>query len=231
MRPTSRLSAVSKSARTLAAAAAVLPAIIAKEANAALHPIIYLSSTAPASNYGPQITNGTGANQGTFSTGTNVLTVTGGSGKYHYAQVTNIDAATPTSYVEANGFNPASDIEIYALDLVSLPSGGSPVSATNLAILAGDINSTNAYGYGSSIASTSLASDPFPAQYNLFLTFVGLTSGQNFLGFDVTQDPDANVATFSYATAVAVVPEPMTLGLLTLGSVGLLTRRRAFVRT
>jgi hypothetical protein len=233
MQPTSRLSAVSKSARTLAAAAAAaLPAIIAHEAKAALYPIISLTTTVPpTTNYGQQITNGTGANQGTFSTGTNVLTVTGGSGKYHYAQVTNINAATPMFSVEANGFNPASDIEIYALDLVSLPSGGTQLSATNLQTLAADINSTNAYGYGSSIASTSLASDPFPAQYNLFLTFTGLTSGQNFLGFAVDQDPNANVATFSYATAIAVVPEPMTLGLLTLGSVGLLTRRRAFVRT
>lgn len=232
MQPNSRVSTVSKSSRTLAAAAAVvLPAIIAQEANAALYPIISLTTSAPApTNYGAQITNGTGANQGTFSTGTNVLTVTGGSGKYHYAQVTNINAASPMFSVEANGFNPATDIEIYALDLVSLPSGGTQLSQANLATLAADINSTNSYGYGSAIASTSLSSDPFPSQYNLFLTFTGLSSGQNFLGFDVSQDPDANVATFTYATAVAVVPEPMSLGLLTLGTVGLLARRRVWVR-
>lgn len=187
------------------------------------HPIISLTVTEPATNYGVQITNGSGVNQGTFSTGTNVLTVSGGSGKYSYSQVQNIDAES-TDNVEANGFNPATDIEIYGLDVTTTSAGTTALSAANLASLAADINSTNAYGYGSAIASTSLANDPFPAKYNLFLTFTGLTSGTNFLGFDLTQDP--NIPSGAAVSAVAVVPEPMSLGLLALGGVGLLARRR-----
>jgi hypothetical protein len=187
------------------------------------HPIISLSSSGVQSNYGVQITNGSSVNQGTFSTGTNVLTVSGSNGKYAVVQVQNIDAE-PTDTVEANGFNPASDIEIYGLDVTTTSSGATQLSAGNLATLAADINSTNAYGYGSAIASTSLTNDPFPAKYNLFLTFTGLTSGTEFLGFDLTQDP--NIPTGAAVSAVAVVPEPMSLGLLALGGVGLLARRR-----
>jgi hypothetical protein len=189
------------------------------------HPIISLTTVAPASNYGTQILNGTGAQNGSFSTGTNKLTVSGNHGNYLFAQVTGISggSGTATGYVEANGFSPATDEEVYALEVV-----GSEVSGANLATLAADINSANSYGSGETIAFTSFANDPFPAAYNLFLEFptadlpVG-TTGDNFLGVDLSQDPNITGDTIA---AIAVVPEPMSLGLLALGGVGMLVRRR-----
>jgi len=189
------------------------------------HPIISLTTGSANSNYGTTVTNGSGVNQGTFSTGTNKLTVTGGNGSYNVAQVQNIDAEVADT-VEANGFNnPATDIEIYGLDVTTTTSGATQLSSSDLAILAADINSNAAYGYGSAIASTSLANDPFPAKYNLFLTFNPGLGADVFLGWDLSQAPGLS-ATGAAVSAVAVVPEPMSLGLLALGGIGLMARRR-----
>jgi len=192
------------------------------------HPIISLTSNGSTpTNYGTQITNGTGAQQGTFSNNpaNNKKTVVGSGGSYIFAQVTGITSGTGThtGYVEATGFNPATNTEVYGLDVTG-------ISSALLTTLAGDINSSSSdgYGSGSTIAFTSLAVDPFPSNYNLFLVFTGaeVPSGDNYLGIDLTQDPNAGISSGALTTAVAVVPEPMSMGLLALGGVGMLARRR-----
>jgi len=196
------------------------------------HPIISLSTTAPASNYGNKIVNATGVGNGTFQNNpsSNKLSVIGGSSSYLFDQVTGISSGQgeATGNVEGTGFNPGTDQEVYALDVLA-SAGGSALSNANLITLAADINSGNAYGgdagnEGAVVASTSLAADPFPSNYNLFLTFSSPTQADNFLGVDLTQDP--NIPAGAVVSAIAVVPEPMSMGLLALGGLGMLARRR-----
>jgi len=204
------------------------------------HSVIMLSS-AINTNYGVQLTNGTGANQAAFTTAGNKLTLTGGNGSYLFQQATNVNNTTITNpapggattgtgatadSVSAAGFNPVTDTEIYALDVVV---GGTQASSGQIATLVGEINGS-AHGLGQTIASATMANDPFPAQYNIFLTFPnssGLlgSGGANFLGFDFSNGNDSNLTGYT-VDAVAVVPEPMSLGVLALGGVGLLARRR-----
>jgi hypothetical protein len=198
----------------------------------AVNPIISLTSSgAPPTSYGSQITNGAGNNQGTFSTNTNKLTVVGSNSLYHVAQATGIKSSTgtagnPTAYIEANGFNPATDQEIYALDVIQ--STGAQATTTQLNTLVSDINSSTAYGSNATIATTSLTgSDPFASNYNLFLTFSSPPSADNYLAFDLTNDPNyATTLAGLKISAIAVVPEPKQLGLFALASVGVLTSRR-----
>lgn len=119
------------------------------------HSIISLTATAP-SLYGSQITNGAATNQGSFTSGANQLNVSGSNGSYKASQVTGINAGSggTTNYVSATGFNPATDREIFGLDVLI---GGAQATPTQIETLVGDINSSNSYGYGSSIAS---ANDP-----------------------------------------------------------------------
>lgn len=207
-----------------------LPALVVNISGIPLpvHPIISLTTAAPNSNYAAQIFSpqvyvyANDAKSGQ-------LAMTDSDGSYTVAQATEIldgedsTAGPTTDYIAAIGLNPASGIEeIFAMAV--------SVTGAPLAILAADINSTNAYGFGSSIASTSLANDPFPSMYNLFLTFnssdPALANGTDYLGFDFTQDPNVTGATVT-AIAVTAVPEPMTFGALALGLVGgLLLRRR-----
>jgi hypothetical protein len=150
--------------------------------------------------------SGYGSSQGT-------LAVTGGSGSYTPASLT-LSPTTATGYVEGKGFNPATDGEIYALDVVG---------ATNLATLVSDINAQDP-----GVASLTYpggASNPLGSQYNVFLDFTGanLPSGDNYLGFDLTQDaanPGATVA------AVALVPEPTSAILVTSSVLLILARRK-----
>lgn len=108
------------------------------------HPIISLTTAAP-SGYGSSVGP--------------TLTVTGSSGSYTLAQDTGISATT--GYVEAAGFNPSSDTEQYALDVLI---GGVQASPSQLAQLVADINSSSTgYGFGAAIASTTSTSGSFPA--------------------------------------------------------------------
>lgn len=102
------------------------------------------------------------------------------------------------------------------------------ISGGPLETLVEDINSTNVYGFGSAIASTSLANDPFPSDYNLFLTFSDAQQpeqGYFFTIFDFSQDPNVDGAVVDNMEAAAI-PEPMTPSTLTLGLLGALLLRR-----
>jgi len=205
-------------------------------AGATGHPIISLAAAPEnstwTSEYVTQITNGTGATMGTFSNNpaNSVLTVTGGNGKYIFAQVTNIannGTGLATGYVEVTGFNnPATDVEVYGLEITGLNS-------TQLSNLAADINSSAAYGFtpgtASNVASATdpFTVDPFPGEYNFWLTIpeADVPSGFNSFGFDLSQAPGTD-GTGGAVEEVAVVPEPVSVGLLALGGLGMLARRR-----
>jgi len=186
------------------------------------HAIVSFGATAPT-NYGVQITNGTGNNQGTFKPVGNVLATSGSGGSYTVASVTGINggAGDATDYVEATGFT-TGDEEIFALDVLV---NGTQATAGQLSTL---VTAINAGGGGALpsvgvVASTqSPVPDPFASTYNLFLDPLGLPTG--FLGLDLSSAGDSALSGYTFS-AVAVVPEPMTLGLLAVGGVGLMTRR------
>jgi len=169
------------------------------------HAIINLSPTAN-STYAPVLGH---------------LTVTGSNGSYNVAQVTGL--SNTIGSVEGNGFTPPTDTEIYALDVLV---NGAQASASQLSTILAQI-SAEGLQTGLSVSST-MANDPFASNYNLFVTAsVPITgTGDNFLGFDLTTANDANLPGGITVSAVALVPEPMSLGVLALGAVGLLGRRR-----
>jgi PEP-CTERM motif len=191
------------------------------------HAILSLTSSAPA-DYGNSITNGaSGADSGAFTgpgAASNKLTVTGGSGSYIIAQVTGIGTGgngDATNYLEANGFNPSTDPQIFAMDV---EVDGAQASAGQLSTLISEINAFDGgLASGLSVGST-LANDPFAANYNLFLTADPGIAADDFLGFDVSEANDPALVDYSLS-AVAVVPEPLSIALLSLGGIGLLSRR------
>jgi hypothetical protein len=176
-------------------------------------------SLAPAANGPP---NGYGSSQG-------ALTVSGHNGDYSVAQLTGLNAAI--GYVEVSGFNPGTDEEIYALDI---SVNGIQANAAQIEVLVNDINLGDfglepATGIVAADTYASLGvthdSNPFPGEYNLFLDSAAGPSSDNFLGFNVSNSADSNLVGYS-VSAIAVVPEPMSLGLLILGGAGLLNCRR-----
>ena len=188
-------------------------------------PLFSLTTAAPGSAYGSQIKNGSGANNGTFTgpgASNNVLTVVGSNGLYVVAQATGISggAGTNQGYIAANGFSPATDKEIFALDV---EVGGTQASTSQLNTLLTDANSIGGLQAGVSVSTSSPVPNPFPGIYNFFVDYTGV-NGDDFLGFDLLSTNDSNLAGYT-VSAVAVVPEPMSLGLLALGGVGLMARR------
>jgi hypothetical protein len=162
-----------------------------------------------------------GASQGT-------LTVTGNEGNYNLAQLTGLSATT--GFVEANGFYPALDEEIYALDVLV---NGVQANAAQIGVLLNAINGTDGVAPpppGLVAAATYAGLDvthdasPFPSQYNLFVDSGFPPSSDNFLSFDLSNADDSNLVGYS-VSAIAVVPEPMSLSLLTAGTLGLFAMR------
>lgn len=196
------------------------------------HSLLSLTSSATTpTGYGVQITNGTGANQGTFTgpgAAVNKLTVVGSSGFYAKAEVTGIkDGASnangpSTDYVEANGFSPATDEEVYALDVLF---NGVAANQSQLNALVTAIQTFNGGPTGPAMTVTTVSPvpNPFGSQYNLFID--PHSAADNFLAFDFSNSNDSGLPAGYTVSAVAVVPEPMSLGLLALGGVGLMARR------
>jgi hypothetical protein len=157
-----------------------------------------------------------------------VLSVNGHDGNYNLAQLTCLP--TSAGYVEANGFNPGTDEEIYAIDVLD---DGTQATPAEIAVLVNAINRGDgivpaSVGVTAAAAYADLPvvdSSPFGSQYNLFLDFASGLSADNFLAFDVSLDNDPNLNGLYAVSAIAVIPEPMSLGLLALGGVGLLTQR------
>ena len=172
------------------------------------HPVVSLiSGTTAGANYG--------GNAGS-------LTMAGGNGVYQVQQVTGLGDTTAS--LSLSNWNPATDTETFAVDVLV---GGNQANATQLATLLDAIDGDDGTPSSNVTASTSLSPDPFPGNYNLFLTF---TDGQlpgsssDDLGIDLSNSNDSNLTGYTFS-AIAVVPEPISVGLLALGGVGLLARR------
>jgi hypothetical protein len=191
------------------------------------HAIVALAATAGAnSNYPTAVT-------GTFSPNTPpTLTITGGGGSYTTAQVTAINggAGLATGNVSVTTWNPVTDAEIYGVDV---KVGGQQATGTQLAALLTAINSGDSAVPASSgvLASTTdptggaLSSLDGGNVYDLFLKFAGGgPAAADDLGLDLSTLNDSNLTGYTF-TAIAVVPEPMSLGLLAIGGVGLMARR------
>jgi hypothetical protein len=170
------------------------------------HPIIFNSSGAGNSNYNPLL---------------GTLTMTGSNGSYHVASMT-VPSTTAIGTTEAHTFNPGTDQEVWAYDVLV---NGTQANATQIATLVHDIN----LGGGGAPASavTASATSPVPNPFSSFFDiFVDVAPGNadQFQGIDLTPGNDSNLAGYTIS-AVAVVPEPVTLGLLAVGGVGLMARR------
>jgi len=205
--------------------------VIGASSTATHHAVIALSATANTANYGTTVLNGTGDHNGTFTPVANSLTSTGSNGGYTLAEVTGINGGggDATDNVGVTGIS-ATDAEIFGLDV---KVSGTQASSAQLAVL---INAIAGDGQATASVVTSVTTaDPTHGDissldnatnglsYNLFLTFAaGFNPGS--LGFDLSNANDSNLSGYDI-TAVAVVPEPMSLGLLALGGVGLMSRR------
>jgi hypothetical protein len=200
-----------------------------------VHPVVNLAdSAADNPNYPNVITQGNGNYQGTFSPpNASTLMINGQNAAYSAAQVTGINsnAGEFEGNVQIARWSPITDPEIYGVDvmvngtqataaqiqtLLTAINGADGKVPDSLGVLASATDPTNGVLSGLDTSSTT---------YNLFLTFSsGGPSAADDLGIDLSQTNDPYLAGYSF-TAVAVVPEPMTLSLLTLGGIGVMSRR------
>ncbi len=171
------------------------------------HAIVTLGSSAPTPAYG---------------TSSGTLTVTGGN----FAQISGLSDVT--DYVEASGWNPPAEQEVYGLDvLVNGNQANSAQLATLINAIDGDNTAPNSATSSPGLTASQTNPGGFPSQYDLFLTFASGSSELNstdYLGIDLSSSNDSNLVGYSFS-AVAIVPEPMSVGLLAVGGVGLLARR------
>jgi hypothetical protein len=180
-----------------------------------------VSAGAP-STYGNKLTNGTGVDKATFNPNTPVadsINVSGSNGSYIKGQANNINSGAGENkfFVQASGFSPATDQEIYALNIKV--GGSDPTAAQDQAIV-NDINANNT-GVTASLVSGQFAS-LFPG-YDILLTGAAGTSAPANLAIDFSAD---TATPGVVVTDVAAVPEPASAAALLLGATGLLLGRR-----
>jgi len=170
----------------------------------------------------------------TYGTNEGDLQVVGGNSEYLPGEIQVAPAAT--SYLQITGFNPQTDEEIYAFDVLV---NGQEASPSQIAVLINAINGDSAVNASAGVAVASntwtglsplvTGSNPFPpgtsSPWNLYVDMgnaVEGTGANTYLGWDLSHDPSLAGYTIEQ---VGVVPEPMSLGLLALGGVGLMARR------
>jgi hypothetical protein len=152
------------------------------------------------------------------------LHITGSNGSYTHDQVTGLTSST--GYVEASTFSPPTDTEVYGVDVTD--ASGQATSAELAAVVAaigGDGIAPASTGIAASSSVSGSNPYGFSNNYNLYLVAAPGVDSSDFLGLDLSNGNDSNLNGLTFS-AVAVVPEPMSLGLLAMGGLGLMSRRR-----
>jgi hypothetical protein len=163
------------------------------------------------------------------------ITLTGSNGGYQPVEIAVASGAQTTGELTVTNFNPASDQEIYVLEA---NSNGTPLTSAQLTQIITDLQGALALG-GPADGSVGLYSSLpasiqalFHGTYNLELTFPTgnspvLATNPDVLAYDFSGYTTIPNVTFS---AIGVVPEPTGVGVLVLGGIGLMARRRRMAR-
>jgi hypothetical protein len=185
--------------------------------------IVNVVGTGPTSQAVVSLTSGSGLPPATYGAQVGALHITGGNGSYTHDQVTGLTG--PTAYVSAGTFNPANDTEVYGVDVTD--ANGQATGAELAAVVAaigGDGKAPASAGIAASDSVSGTNPYGFSTNYNLYLVASPGVDATDFLGLDLSGTNDSNLSGLGFS-AVAVVPEPMSLGLLAIGGLGLMSRR------
>jgi hypothetical protein len=163
-----------------------------------------------------------GADQATFNpnAGDSIIRVTGSNGSYVPGFANHVGGTANgqnTFYVEATGWSPNTDPEVYALNIKV--NGADPSAAQIFAVI-NDINAHNTGNIAASTVSGQFAT-MFPG-YDILLTALVSTASPEFLGVNFANDFTTTGVT---VTDVAAVPEPASAAGMLLCAAGLLGRR------
>jgi len=196
--------------------------------------VIDITQAAPSAQAILSLSLSTDVAPTTYGSNEGTLHVTGAHSNYLPGEIQVTPAAT--SYLTITGFNPETDEELYAFDVLV---NGTEATTSQINVLINAID-----GDGIAPASAGVAAiagtwaglelagpNPFPAgsssPWNLYVDMgnaVDIGSGTaTYLGWDVSNQ-DSNLVGYTIEQ-VGVVPEPMSLGLLAVGGVGLMARR------
>ncbi len=185
--------------------------------------VINIIAPPPKSQAVISLTSGAGLPPATYGLQEGSLHITGANGSYTHDQVTGLSG--PIGFVSAGTFNPANDTEVYGVDVVD-GAGQATAAELNevLAAISGADGTTASGGIVASASAAGLNPYGFSSNYNLYLVASPGVDATDFLGIDLSSANDSNLTGLAFS-AVAVVPEPMSLGLLALGGLGLMSRR------
>jgi hypothetical protein len=167
-----------------------------------------------------------GVDQATFDNGGSadgMIHVLGSNSGYTPGHANNIGGAgsggQSTFYTEVTGWNPATDLEIFALNVKV--NGADPTPAQDSSIV-NDINSLNSGNITASLVAGGQYASVFPG-YDILLTAANGTTSPEYLAFAFSADTSTPGVT---VTDIAIVPEPASLTALLPAAAILLGRRK-----
>jgi hypothetical protein len=162
------------------------------------------------------------------------ITLVGSNGGYQAVEISVASGAQTKGELTVTNFNPASDKEIYVLEA---NSNGTPLTSAQLTQIITDLQAAltpanGSVGLFSSLPATIQAL--FHGTYNLEVTLptgnaptAGAATNPDELAYDFSQYTTIPGVTI---TAIGVVPEPTGVGVLVLGGIGLMARRRRMAK-